>query len=195
MKVEFHAFALRLAEGFPKGSIWQTRYLCFPTALVLSTLALSKSHLPLYITFFWFSFGVLTWTFLEYILHRWLLHYVPKTTLGKTMLRRLHLDHHEDPKDESIVCVPFVMVVPLWGLLFLALLLFGGGYEASFLFVCGVALMMVIYDITHFSTHYMKATNKFLKMLKKNHMYHHFKDHDKRYGVTSPIWDFVFRTY
>ncbi|MEK7483284.1 MAG: sterol desaturase family protein, partial [Planctomycetota bacterium] len=170
-------------------------YLCFPMALVLSTLALSQSQLFYPVPLLWFLIGAFSWTLLEYILHRWLLHYQPQSALTRVMLNRLHIDHHHHPRDESIVCIPFILIVPLWGVVLASLLLFGGGSDASLLFTCGLALMMVLYDITHFSTHYMKAPNKFLKMLKKNHLFHHFKDSKRRFGVTTPFWDFIFGTY
>jgi sterol desaturase/sphingolipid hydroxylase (fatty acid hydroxylase superfamily) len=32
-------------------------------------------------------------------------------------------------------------------------------------------------------------------MIKKAHMRHHFLHPDENYGVSSPLWDVVFRTY
>ena len=63
------------------------------------------------------------------------------------------------------------------------------------LLTASFCLMVAIYDIAHFSAHYMPATNGVLKFLKKHHMLHHFDDHSKRFGVTSPFWDFVFGTF
>ena len=34
-----------------------------------------------------------------------------------------------------------------------------------------------------------------LKFLKHYHMRHHFSDDAGRYGVSSPLWDLIFRTY
>jgi sterol desaturase/sphingolipid hydroxylase (fatty acid hydroxylase superfamily) len=36
---------------------------------------------------------------------------------------------------------------------------------------------------------------KFGKLVKRHHMRHHFKDPDKDYGVSSPLWDLIFRTF
>ena len=35
----------------------------------------------------------------------------------------------------------------------------------------------------------------FGKRLREHHMRHHFQDHSAGYGVSSPLWDHVFRTY
>jgi sterol desaturase/sphingolipid hydroxylase (fatty acid hydroxylase superfamily) len=31
-------------------------------------------------------------------------------------------------------------------------------------------------------------------MVRQHHMHHHFQTPDKRYGVSSPLWDYVFGT-
>jgi len=180
---------------FPKGSIWQTRYICFPGALILSTVLLSQSPLSMAGRFTWLILGMMTWTLLEYILHRWFLHYSASSELGKAALNRLHVFHHHDTKDQSLVCIPPVIcaffAIAIWGLL----IFLGAGQNAAALYTSGIAFMMVVYDITHFSVHYMPATNRLLQALKKQHMLHHFSDHSKRFGVTSPLWDRVFRTF
>lgn len=182
-------------EKFPKGSIWQTRYICLPFIIIVSTYLLSHGSLSHLVRVAWFVLGVAMWTLLEYVLHRWVLHYRAKTALGRAVVDRLHEKHHVDPKDQSQVCVPFSLLLPLWLVMYGIIVLFGGGLYASLIFISGVALMMILYDITHFSTHYMQATHPYLQFVKKYHMTHHFVDAGKRFGVTSPIWDWVFRTY
>lgn len=184
---------IRLIRKFPRGSIWQTRYICLPVTLVASTLILSHGALPLWQKASWFGLGVFAWTFLEYVLHRFVLHWRAKTEVGKEVVARLHELHHQDPKDEDQVCVPLAVSLPLWIALFGLMSAFGGN-EASLAVTCGIALMMVVYDIAHYSAHYMDATNSVLKFLKRQHMLHHFSDHKKRFGVTTPLWDWVFGT-
>jgi dihydroceramide fatty acyl 2-hydroxylase len=36
--------------------------------------------------------------------------------------------------------------------------------------------------------------SRWAKYLKRYHMMHHFKTPQARYGVSSPVWDVVFRT-
>ena len=33
------------------------------------------------------------------------------------------------------------------------------------------------------------------QLIRKHHYLHHFKSPDARYGVSTPLWDFVFGTY
>lgn len=185
---------IRFIQHFPKGSIWQSRYLCLPFTLVMASLALTHGTIEVWERLIWFALGLLSWTFAEYCLHRWLLHWQARSPAGKALLERLHVFHHDDPNDDSQVCMPLLMQVPIWCLLFLMLNLMGGT-QASLIYTCGFALMMVIYDITHYSTHYMPPTNRLLKTLRANHMSHHFSNSTRKFGVTTTIWDRVFGTH
>ena len=184
-----------LIKKFPKGSIWEERYVGFPLLLVVSTLVLSRGSLSVVQKGIWFGFGIVSWTFLEYVLHRWILHWSPRGMMNRVLMDRLHILHHNNPADDTQVCIPLLFSVVVWSAIYLVLWLLGAHNHAVLLFICGSFLMMIVYDIVHYSTHYMKAKNPYLKILKKHHMQHHFSDHTKRFGVTSPFWDIVFRTY
>lgn len=179
---------------FPKGSIWQTRYICLPLAVAACTYVLTHSALSLPLRALWFMLGLTIWTLLEYVIHRFVFHYRPRTEVGRALLERFHILHHDDPHDQTQVCIPVVANTLFWTWLFSTMILLGGGWDASLIVTCGIALMMVVYDLAHFSAHYGKATNRVLKRLKKHHMLHHFSDHHSRFGVTSPFWDAVFHT-
>ncbi len=184
----------KIIYKLPKGSIWQERYIMLPLIVMSTTLALSRPFASWPIRLSFFLGGVVTWTLAEYCLHRWILHFNAQSEAGKALINRLHAFHHDDPKDASQVCIPIFLSLILWTPPFLAFLLIGG-VEQAWLFTSGFAFMLLIYDITHYSTHYMPATNWLLKLLKRQHTLHHFSDHTKRFGVTSPFWDLVFRTY
>lgn len=186
---------VRLIEVFPKGSIWQTRYLCLPLALVATTRCFTLSHLGWGARLAYFLLGALTWSLLEYVLHRFVLHHQPTTAVGRALLVRLHIAHHETPTDETQVCVPFLLSGPSWLGLYLGLLSMGGNPDASGFVICGLALTSVIYDIVHFASHYGRTHNRLMTTLKRNHMYHHHANPRTRFGVTSPLWDHVFRTW
>ena len=61
--------------------------------------------------------------------------------------------------------------------------------------VAGMMVGYLIYDSTHFLVHHYSMPTKFGKFIKRHHMRHHFKDPDKDYGVSSPLWDVIFRTF
>lgn len=183
----------RTFRRLPRGSIWQSRYICLPMAIIASTVALTHIEISFLSRVGFFVLGGLTWTFLEYVLHRWVLHWHPKNKNLKEFIENIHLIHHRRPEDDSIVCISAVNCLVLWVVIF-AIFLALFGWQVSLLATSGTALMMVIYDITHYSTHYMEPTNWLLKRLKKYHMKHHFTNNRTRFGVTSPVWDYVFGT-
>src|SRR5690242_13009390 len=47
-----------------------------------------------------FLAGLFTWTFAEYVLHRWIFHWVNDTAWGKRIHFLLHGVHHDYPNDK-----------------------------------------------------------------------------------------------
>jgi sterol desaturase/sphingolipid hydroxylase (fatty acid hydroxylase superfamily) len=52
----------------------------------------------------------------------------------------------------------------------------------------------VVYDSIHFAIHHWSMRNPLARELKRHHLRHHFTDEHTGYGVSSPLWDYVFRT-
>ena len=46
----------------------------------------------------------------------------------------------------------------------------------------------------HYYLHHFVPKSDLGKRLREQHMRHHFQDHRFGYGVSSPLWDAVFRT-
>src|SRR3954465_10705768 len=66
--------------------------------------------------------------------------------------------------------------------------------DAPFPPFAGFILGYLFYDYTHYYVHHFVPRTDFGKRLREHHMRHHFQDHRYGYGVSSPLWDFVFRT-
>lgn len=60
-----------------------------------------------------FLTGLLTWTLTEYLLHRFVFHYEPKTDLGKQLHFLMHGVHHDYPNDSLRLVMPPVISLPL----------------------------------------------------------------------------------
>ena len=58
----------------------------------------------------------------------------------------------------------------------------------------GFILGYLCYDMIHYATHHFPMRSRAMKYLKRYHMMHHFKTPSARFGVSSPVWDVVFRT-
>ena len=81
-------------------------------------------------------------------------------------------------------------LVPLAGFFYTNYLCTGGIKP----FYAGFAVGYLAYDGTHYAVHHFKQTSRIGKFLKRHHMLHHHADHDGGFGVSSPLWDYVFGT-
>jgi 4-hydroxysphinganine ceramide fatty acyl 2-hydroxylase len=136
--------------------------------------------------------GLFIWTFVEYVLHRFVFHYIPA---DKPWAMRLHFIchgvHHDFPSDRKRLVLPPSMSVPLSiGFFFLYRLIFPLNY--NFAFYSGFILGYLIYDIMHYALHHFNFKGGFWKKLKHHHMLHHYQDPEKGYGVSSAFWDKIF---
>ncbi len=145
--------------------------------------------------------GLFVWTFAEYTLHRFVFHFDQSTALGRWLYFYTHGIHHAYPDDYyRLVMVPAISL-PL-ALLFYTL--FAALLPAAWVpaFFAGFVVGYLGYDYTHFATHFVKGPSHpslawlayIMKVQRKRHMTHHFKNHDKGYGVSTGLWDVIFRT-
>ena len=145
-----------------------------------------------------FLFGLFLWTLAEYLLHRFVFHYHPKTETQKKIFFLFHGVHHAQPQCKTRLVMPPVVSIPL-ALLFYGLfhlifgVILGGSYWVGPLF-SGFILGYLAYDLTHYATHHFPMRKGIWKWLKRHHMRHHYKSPDLRFGVSSPLWDYVFKT-
>lgn len=139
-----------------------------------------------------FLFGTAIWTLAEYTLHRCVFHYQPQSLWGKRLHFLVHGVHHDYPNDASRLVMPPVVSIPL-ALLFygLFLLSFHRHMPAAF---AGFIFGYLCYDMIHYATHHFSLRRGIWLRLKQYHMLHHYRDDDRGYGVSTPIWDYVFGT-
>ncbi len=145
-----------------------------------------------------FIAGLLFWTLAEYTLHRFLFHLPPRTKLAERISYLFHGIHHVQPQCKTRLVMPPAVSIPMaviiYGLMYLVLgVLLRVPLWVNPL-VGGMLTGYVIYDLTHYATHHFPMRSGYLKYLKRYHMQHHYKTPDDRFGVTSPIWDWVFHT-
>jgi dihydroceramide fatty acyl 2-hydroxylase len=143
-----------------------------------------------------FLAGVLAWTLLEYVLHRWVFHFVPdpRSELQRDLAFLIHGVHHDWPYDADRLVMPPVVAVLLALLIGFPMRLLAGPTLFPGLFA-GLVAGYLWYDLTHYAVHHMKQHTAFGKLQRRNHLVHHFAQPDARYGVTTPLWDLCFGTY
>jgi sterol desaturase/sphingolipid hydroxylase (fatty acid hydroxylase superfamily) len=139
-----------------------------------------------------FLLGVLLWTLLEYLIHRYIFHYEPKTRLGKRLHYIIHGVHHDYPNDARRLVMPPSISIPL-AVLFYVLFLLVFGRLASCVFA-GLVFGYVCYDMLHYATHHFPMKRGSWLWLKQYHLRHHYRDDDAGFGISSPLWDYVFGT-
>lgn len=139
-----------------------------------------------------FLLGVLFWTLLEYVVHRYVFHYEPKTRIGKTLHFVIHGVHHDYPNDASRLVLPPVISLPLAVFFYVAFALIFGAFAKPIF--AGLLFGYVCYDMIHYATHHFPMKNRVGLWLKQYHLRHHYKDDAVGFGVSSPLWDYVFGT-
>ncbi len=137
--------------------------------------------------------GIFTWTFAEYVLHRWVFHWTNDTSWGKRVHFLLHGVHHDFPNDKDRLVMPLPTSVPL-AILFFSLFMLTMGRAVGEPFFAGFVIGYLFYDGTHYFVHHFTPRSRWGKLLRRHHMTHHFADHEGGFGVSSPLWDHVFRT-
>jgi sterol desaturase/sphingolipid hydroxylase (fatty acid hydroxylase superfamily) len=138
----------------------------------------------------WFVLGGIGWTFLEYGLHRFAMHEMK----GKGLASKEHLSHHADvtyfsptPK-KALTAVGFTAgVLPTaWPVI---------GRDRALALVSGLNITYVAYEVIHRRAHTHPPTSRYGRWLRRSHFHHHFGAPRRNHGVTSFVWDKVFRTY
>jgi len=139
-----------------------------------------------------FVLGILLWTLIEYLIHRYIFHYEPKSRLGKRLHYIVHGVHHDYPNDARRLVMPPSISVPL-AVLFYILFLLIFGHLAPGVFA-GLVFGYICYDMLHYATHHFPMKRGLWLWLKQYHLRHHYKNDDAGFGISSPIWDYVFGT-
>jgi dihydroceramide fatty acyl 2-hydroxylase len=140
-----------------------------------------------------FLAGVLVWTLAEYVLHRYLFHYLGPSAWQRRMHFVIHGVHHDFPQDSDRLVMPLGASVPLGTAFYLAFRVLFGHVYADPLFM-GFALGYLAYDGTHYAIHHFRMSSRYGRWIKRHHMIHHHTGVAARWGVSSPLWDWVFGT-
>ena len=139
----------------------------------------------------YFLGGALFWSLFEYVMHRFAFHFIAESPRAQKFVYTMHGVHHEFPRDKERLFMP-----PLPSLIISALIFLGMhfilGWQALAFFP-GFVFGYLLYGSMHFAIH-AYAPPRFLKALWRNHHLHHYKVPEKGFGVSSVLWEIVFRT-
>lgn len=186
-------------EWFSRAPVWVVPLVWLPVAFFVS----QQSHLSLASWTMYFAIGFFCATFVEYCLHRFVLHaddLLPDYPVVLLVHFLGHGLHHFVPHDPYRLVLPplflFLIMVVVWFLLSFIV----PNWDCQCSIVPGMLVEYVLYDVTHFVLHSKQQFlfllpsffHSLLQMRQDSHMYHHFNNKNLRFGVSSPFWDHVF---
>ena len=142
--------------------------------------------------------GVVIWSFVEYVLHRFIFHFRPRTSWQERLSFLFHGVHHAQPQSKTRLVMPPPVSLPLgltfYGLFYLVLAVLIGRPAWIAPVFAGFTLGYLAYDLTHYATHHFRMRRGYFKHVRQHHWRHHTQTPDQRFGVSSPVWDWVFGT-
>lgn len=148
--------------------------------------------------------GAVAWSASEYAIHRFLGHgpkrSEPKGLLGRLSPRGLayefnreHLAHHSDPTyfapTSHKVAAAGIAISSVTAALAPFVGLRGAGA-----FALGFTAAYGSYELLHRRIHTHPATGPYGRWARRHHLAHHYRTPRENHGVTSDVWDRVFRT-
>jgi sterol desaturase/sphingolipid hydroxylase (fatty acid hydroxylase superfamily) len=138
--------------------------------------------------------GLFVWSLTEYWLHRLVFHWTKDSPRGRRIHFLLHGVHHDFPNDRDRLVMPLLTSAPLAVIFYTLFYVCLGGVKYAEPIYAGFTLGYLAYDGTHYAVHHFKQESRIGRFLKRHHMLHHHADHAGGFGVSSPLWDIVFRT-
>lgn len=155
-----------------------------PIALSAAAFARHTVHaLPAFLTV---SIGLLLFTLVEYVFHRWIFH-------GTRSLKEFeegHARHHRDPLGDDALpfFLPPAILLILAGLFWVVV---PAGY--ALLLAASIGFGYASYGLGHFVIHNVRFRNPIGRSWAARHHIHHHHP-DRNFGVTTPLWDIVLGT-
>ncbi|TGD81732.1 sterol desaturase family protein [Hymenobacter wooponensis] len=139
-----------------------------------------------------FLLGWFMFTFVEYVMHRYLYH-IPATSPGRAKFQyTMHGVHHEFPKDKTRLAMPPIITVFVTSLLFFIFRFTFG--NAVFGILAGFVFGYALYLFVHYAIHVYAPPKNFLKVWWTHHAQHHYRQDEIAFGVSSTLWDHIIGT-
>ncbi len=139
-----------------------------------------------------FFAGFLAFTLVEYLMHKYFFHMEPNTPVKDKLQYSVHGVHHDYPKDKDRLAMPPFVSAAYAAIIYLVFNLIMG--DLSLYFVPGFLFGYAAYLGVHYIVHAYQPPKNLFKVLWVNHAIHHYKDPDVAFGVSTPLWDYVFGT-
>jgi len=127
--------------------------------------------------------GLISWTAIEYVLHRFILH-------GLQPFKNWHREHHSHPG--AFFCLPTLLSAALVLILVFLPVWLTIGLLPAYALTLGVLTGYLAYTVIHHAIHHWHIDSHWLRKRKRWHNLHHHVDETSHFGVTNSFWDYVF---
>ena len=181
-----------LIDSLSKTHIAYPLTIFYGLAVILLIYTIYSGILPAMTSILAFVLGFFFFTLIEYTIHRYAYHMHERTPFRKKMVYIMHGMHHDQPKDKQRLAMPPFLSIILAAVFFLIYWAIMGKFGMPFTagFMAGYATYLCV----HYSVHAFRPPKNFMKILWVHHAIHHYQDPNVAYGVSSPLWDVIFRT-
>lgn len=134
-----------------------------------------------------FTTAAVCWTLLEYLLHCFVLH-------GASVFGSMHAVHHASPRAYvgtptwiTLGVIWLIVFVPAWR---------GVSFNVASGLTAGFMMGFLWYGIVHHVIHYRRPRllASWLPVTTRRHLRHHHSACPGNFGVTVPLWDYLFGT-
>ena len=163
-------------------------FLIFPPAVLFCVIIAFHREIPAQPASWAFVFlaGIVAWTLIEYLLHRFVFHHAP-------LLKHMHERHHQNPQE--------LIGTPAWVSVSLSLVAVAGpcwaalGFDLATAATAGMVAGYLHYVFVHYAIHHWQPRlDSYLYRARRRHALHHHFDDMGNYGVSTGVWDHVFGT-
>jgi dihydroceramide fatty acyl 2-hydroxylase len=127
--------------------------------------------------------GWLTWSLMEYSLHRYFFHWTGNGPFTRRLHDIIHGYHHKYPDDEDRLVMPLGASIPL-ALAIIGILWLFHAPSFTVPYFSGIVAGYLFYDFTHWSTHFRTPLTEWGRQVRSHHMAHHFAVPDKNFGIS-----------
>ncbi|HEX4998164.1 MAG TPA: sterol desaturase family protein [Terriglobia bacterium] len=134
------------------------------------------------------ALGLFAWTLAEYLMHRFAFHRFAGFT------RSTHPRHHATPRDLRYLFARPVPVLVVSAMALAALWVALGTMGGALKVMAGFWAGYLYYETSHYRIHFGSGNGWLIRKQRQAHFRHHFTAPGKNFGVTTPLWDWVFRT-
>lgn len=166
---------------------------CFLCESLALTTTFIYSHYFLHsLTYFVIALPI--WIITEYILHRYIFHFVSDNKKIQHLVYVFHGNHHIQPSHPHRTLMPLIVTLPI-GAVIWAVSIWCAGVGSGSAFFSGFFLGYALYDTLHFATHNFSMKRFPFSWWKRHHLLHHYMTEEHNYSITMPWLDRLLRTH